>query len=353
MKTSDFDYDLPPELIAQEPLPDRSASRMMVLDRQRSALAHHGVSELPDMLCAGDLLVVNDTRVIPARVFGYRADTGGRAELLLLEQLDSSSGQEQWSAFYRASGRARPGLVLELANGQLQGEISEVRSAGRIVIALRSDSPVLEVLEREGVPPVPPYIHRDADGRDPRVELDRQRYQTVYARVPGAVAAPTAGLHLTEGLLNDCRARGVETTFITLHVGPGTFQPVKAARVADHHMEAERYAVPQGAAAAIEKAKAQGGRVVAVGSTVVRTLETVARTDGAVAAGEGRSDIFIRPPYQFRAVDALLTNFHLPCSTLLMMVSALAGVDFIRRAYAEAVAQRYRFYSYGDCMLIV
>jgi len=352
LRTRDFDYALPPELIAQEPLPDRCRSRMMVLDRTRSSFGHRKVTDLPDFLRPGDVLVLNDTRVIPARVFGAREDTGGQVEFLLLEPVGRVPDGEQWLALYRASARAKPGLAFRLAHGRLHAEIAATRPGGRVVVTLQGDAPVLEILEREGVPPVPPYIRRARDG-DPRVPLDRERYQTVYARVPGAVAAPTAGLHLTEGLLEECRARGVETACVTLHVGPGTFLPVKEERIENHRMEEERYEVGAGAASTIERARSKGGRIVAVGSTVVRTLETIAASKDKVVAGSGRSGLFIRPPFTFRAVDALLTNFHLPRSTLLMMVSAFAGPGRVRAAYREAMVERYRFYSYGDCMLIL
>ncbi|MFC1453098.1 tRNA preQ1(34) S-adenosylmethionine ribosyltransferase-isomerase QueA [Verrucomicrobiota bacterium] len=366
MKTADFEYDLPPELIAQEPLPERSASRMLVLHRSTGRMEHGGVRELPERLQSGDLIVVNDTRVIPARVEGQWRDTQGRVELLLVEE----TAPGEWTAMCRASRRARPGLELCLADGKLDGRIITVLEGGRISVRLSGGRPVLDILDEEGVPPVPPYVKRRPD--DPRTCLDRARYQTVFARETGAVAAPTAGLHFSVELLDGLRRRGIGHTAVTLHVGPGTFTPVKCERVESHVMEQERYSVRVEAADAIDGARRNGGRVVAVGSTTVRTLETVAGIEGRVTPGSGRTGLFIRPPHRFRAVDALLTNFHLPRSSLLMMTAAFAGFDprgreeeggeagperqgleLIMKAYREAVRLRYRFYSYGDCMLIV
>ncbi len=348
MRTSDFNFDLPPELIAQEPLPERSASRMLVLDRATGALTHRHVTDLPRYLRPGDLLVVNNTRVIPARVFGHRLDTGGRVELLLLEAM----GDDVWTSYYRASGSPRAGLRFDLADGAVRGEIQEVLPGGRVRIRLNAEGALLDVLERHGVPPLPPYIKRGiADSRTPG---DRSRYQTVYASRPGAVAAPTAGLHFTPELLSQLDTQGVRRTSVTLHVGPGTFKPVSCDDVRDHVMEEERYELDAAAAELVSETRARGGRVVAVGSTTVRTLETVARDHGGHAvAATGRSGLFIYPPFAFSLVDVMLTNFHLPRSTLIMMVCALAGRDRVLAAYEEAVRMRYRFYSYGDCMLIV
>jgi len=391
MQTSDFDYDLPPDLIAQEPLPRRDDARMMVLDRSSQTIEHRNVSDLVDLLHAGDLLVVNDTRVFPARVFGQRRGTGGKIELLLIEQADSADPQTgRWEAFYRASSRPADGTVLDLAEDHIEatilstagGEAASIcatsrqelgpyggssmapnaacrarpcvaAGSGRILVELRADGSLSDTIERYGVPPVPPYIKRERDGADARVAIDRERYQTVYARAVGAVAAPTAGLHFTKDLLQALFERGVGRAAVTLHVGPGTFRPVSAARVEDHVMEAERYEIGEGAAAQIHSTCSGGGRLVAVGSTTVRTLETVAAEQGRILPCSGRSNLFIHPPYPFRAVNAMLTNFHLPRSTLLMMVSALAGREFVLDAYRDAVRRRYRFYSYGDCMLIV
>jgi S-adenosylmethionine:tRNA ribosyltransferase-isomerase len=357
VKTADFDYDLPPELIAQEPARERTLARMMVIDRASGRLTHVGVGDLPSYLQAGDLLVLNDTKVIPARLYGRKADTGGRVELLLIEE----TAPGVWDALCGASRRPRVGSVVRFAEGRIEGRIADWRPGGRVAVELACEGPLLDALERYGLPPLPPYIRRQKSGdrsqeteqdRE-RGERDRQRYQTIYARVPGAVAAPTAGLHFTEELLQELGKRGIGRAMVTLHVGPGTFRPVSAEDVEEHTMEAERFTIADAAAAEVNRTRGAGGRIVAVGSTVVRTLETAADEQGTVRPGSGRTEIFIRPPYRFRAVDALLTNFHLPRSTLLMMVSAFAGRDLVRHAYAEAIAQRYRFYSYGDCMLIV
>jgi len=360
MLTSDFSYELPEALIAQKPLPARSASRMMVLRRAAGTIEHRNVADLPLLLDPSDLLVINNTRVIPARLFGTRLDTGGRVELLLVEEADPGV----WSCMFRASGRASPGMKLVLASGRIGAEVLEPEGAGRYRIRFTADRPMLEVLEEEGLPPLPPYIKRprvagqSSSSSSSSIDLrgrkeDRERYQTVYAREPGAVAAPTAGLHFDRPLLDAIAARGIAAAEVTLHVGPGTFKPVTAGRVEDHVMEPERYALPPETAEAVAAARGRGGRVVAVGSTSVRTLETMANDDGTVRAGEGRTDIFIHPPFRFRATDAILTNFHLPRSTLLMMVCAFGGMELVMKAYTEAVRERYRFYSYGDCMLVV
>jgi S-adenosylmethionine:tRNA ribosyltransferase-isomerase len=350
MQTSDFDYVLPPELIAQEPPAVRGSSRMMVLDRQTGALAHHRVADLPDLLQAGDLLILNDTRVFPARLLGRWADTGGAVEFLLLEREGTSDAQ--WRVLVGSGRRVRSGLRAVFGDGALMADILARGEGGQAVIGFDLREPLEPLLERFGVTPLPPYIHRAA-GDDARQPLDRARYQTVYARNVGAVAAPTAGLHLTEALLDQIRGRGVTCATVTLHVGIGTFRPVTSETVEGHRMDAERYTVPIETADAIRACRARGGRVVAVGSTSVRTLETVAAAhDGAIEACSGRSDLFIHPPFTFRVVNAMLTNFHLPRSTLLMMVSAFAGQARTRDAYAAAIHADYRFFSYGDCMLI-
>lgn len=356
MLTADFDYALPEELIAQTPPAVRGTSRMMVLDRAKDGVEHRHIADIVDYLRPGDLLVLNDTRVFPARILGAWADTGGAAELLLTDcDEEETPGRHVslWRALCRSGRRARVGHTIRLAEGHLLADVLECGDEGRTRVRLTADAPLMDILARHGLTPVPPYIHRDPD--DPEMaRLDRERYQTVYAREVGAVAAPTAGLHFTDALLADLEARGVRRAFVTLHVGPGTFRPVKAERIEDHRMDAERYHVPQATADLIRQTRAAGGRVVAVGSTSVRTLETVAAAHGGqIVPCSGESTAFIYPPYRFLAVDAMLTNFHLPQSTLIMMVSALAGRDRILAAYREAVRERYRFFSYGDCMLIL
>ena len=338
MLRKDFTYHLPRELIAQRPLADRAASRLLVLDPPPAAPAHRHFADLPGLLAPGDLVVLNDTRVIPARLLGVK-ETGGRVEVLVERVLDP----RRVLAHVRASKAPRPGarLVLE---GVLEARV-EGRRDGLFELFFAGTEPVETLLERHGRVPLPPYIERPAD--DP----DRERYQTVYARRGGAVAAPTAGLHFTADLLERVRAGGVAVTTVTLHVGAGTFQPVRAERVADHHMHAERLEVGADAVAAVAAARARGGRVVAVGTTVVRALEAAAGS-GGLAPFEGETDIFIHPGYRFRVVDALVTNFHLPESTLLMLVCAFAGRERVLAAYREAVEARYRFFSYGDAMLL-
>jgi S-adenosylmethionine:tRNA ribosyltransferase-isomerase len=358
MRTSDLDYELPPDLIAQEPPAVRTAARMLVLPRHEGVWEHRAFTDLPALLHSGDLLVLNDTRVFPARLLGTWGDTSGAVELLLLEREEPQDGAapactpgETWRCICGSGRRVRPGLVATFAGGHVTATIVETPGGGRVSARFASARPLMELLEEHGRVPVPPYIRRAAD--DARGRLDRERYQTVFARERGAVAAPTAGLHFTPEVLDGLARQGVSHACVTLHVGPGTFQPVLVEDLAEHRMESERYEVTAATAAAIAECRARGGRVVAVGSTSVRTLETVAAAhDGAVVAGRGRSELFIRPPYRFRVVDAMLTNFHLPRSTLLAMVSAFAGRERVLAAYREAVAQRYRFFSYGDCMFI-
>jgi len=323
MRTADFDYHLPDELIAQQPLAERTAARMMIVDRSTGQIRHEQFRNLAAFLQAGDLLVLNDTKVIPARIWSQSP----AVELLLVENL----GNNRWSALVKPGARAKAGMPLRFTpwfNAVVEGETD---FGGRV---LRFTGDVESYLQHHGVPPLPPYIDRAVTG------ADRDRYQTVFAQTPGAIAAPTAGLHFTPELLAT-----LPHAFITLHVGIGTFRPVKVDNVEDHKMHAERFAISAATASAMQSAK----RIVAVGTTVARTLETV----GESRAATGTTDIFIRPPYQFQVVDALLTNFHLPKSTLLMLVSALAGRELILHAYAEAVRERYRFFSYGDCMLIL
>lgn len=358
MLTSDFDYDLPVELIAQEPPAQRGTSRMMVLHRCDGRLEHRSVADLPDYLTAADLLILNDTRVFPARLQGVWIDTNGALELLLVEPVSVPQEVEKtkdvvcWSCITGSGRPIRTGQKAVFADGRLEGEVLSRNVDGTWTVLFRSEAPLMSLLDRYGLTPVPPYIHRKGDANQARI--DRERYQTIYARETGAVAAPTAGLHFSEALFAALDEKGVQRATVTLHVGPGTFKPVKTVTVGEHRMDPERYSIPQATADAITACRARDGRVVAVGSTSVRTLETVAAGhDGQVAAASGSSSIFIYPPYRFLATDCMLTNFHLPKSTLIMMVSALAGRDRILDAYREAVREQYRFFSYGDCMLIV
>ncbi|MEA1082272.1 tRNA preQ1(34) S-adenosylmethionine ribosyltransferase-isomerase QueA [Marinobacter qingdaonensis] len=338
MNVSDFYFDLPDELIARYPLSERTASRLLCLDGMSGQTHHRQFSDLPDLLQPGDLLVFNDTRVIPARLFGKK-ETGGQVEVLV----ERVTGEHEFLAHVRASKALKEGQRVYLEDG------TAVRMLGRndalFRLACESDEPVLEVLERIGHMPLPPYVDR------PDESADRERYQTVYAREAGAVAAPTAGLHFDEALLEQVRAMGVETSFVTLHVGAGTFQPVRVDRIEDHVMHSEVVQVRQDTVDAVERTRARGGRVIAVGTTSVRSLESASR-GGRLRAFQGETDIFISPGYRFETVDVLITNFHLPESTLIMLVSAFAGYDNVMQAYKEAVAERYRFFSYGDAMFI-
>jgi len=362
MRLTDFDYELPPELIAQQPASERDASRLLVLYRQSDRMEHRRFSDLSEYLRAGDVLIVNDTKVIPARLFGTFED-GKSVEVLLVHPVEDQC----WEALVKPAKPARVGRRLILACGRLTVTVAAQGIHGRRVLRLPTDVDLRTILHSYGVMPLPPYIKRAPTSREPRAmtdtevrgsrfaapDADFERYQTVYAQEEGAVAAPTAGLHFTTALLGHIRQRGVLIHRVTLHVGPGSFQPVRVEDVSRFRMEPERYAIPEETARAIKAAKAEGRRVIAVGTTSVRTLEHAASPDGTVRAGEGEADLFITPGYRFRVVDALLTNFHLPRSTLFMLVSALAGLEVIRRAYAEAIAQRYHFYSYGDAMLIL
>jgi S-adenosylmethionine:tRNA ribosyltransferase-isomerase len=342
---ADLDYELPDALIAQAPLEARDAARMLALDRDGGDVSHRRVRDLPTLLPPA-LLVVNDTRVMPARLLGQRPG-GGKAELLLVERLGAEGPSERWVALARPKKRLGEGTVVRVGEGAMTATVAAHREGGEVEVVLDAGgAPIMDVLERVGRVPLPPYIRREAGAED------RDRYQTVYADTPGAVAAPTAGLHLSERLLEELRARGHRLARVTLHVGPGTFQPVQGDDLKGHAMHAERYVVSEEAAQAIRDARAEGRPVVAVGTTVVRTLESSVGDDDAVRAGAGSTRLFIRPPYRFRVVDALLTNFHLPRSTLLALVMAFGGIEPVRRAYAEAVRERYRFYSYGDAMLI-
>ena len=341
MRISDFDYDLPEELIAQAPIEPRDAARLLVVP-PGGPFAHRLITELPALLAPGDLLVLNDTRVIPARLLG-RKESGGKVELLLCEPLAGGLGS-RWRAMGQASKSIRAGARLQFDG--LAAVVEAAEGAGFYTVVLDREGEALEeALARAGRLPLPPYIRREPDAHD------RERYQTILARSPGSAAAPTAGLHFTPALLERLAARGIARTTVTLHVGPGTFLPVRAERLDDHRMHGERYEVPVQAAEAVAAARSRGGRVIAVGTTSARTLESAWR-GGRLVPGEGRTELFIRPGHPFGAVDALLTNFHLPRSTLLVLACALGGRERILEAYREAVVRRYRFFSYGDAMLI-
>lgn len=339
MKTSDFEYELPEELIAQTPVEPRDHSRLMVVNRRDGQIYDRHFYDLPQYLRAGDALVINETRVLPARLLGER-EGGGACEVLLLKQLSP----KRWETLVRPGKKLKPGAVVRFGGGLLKGIIDQPTEAGGRIVDFECEGVFEETLDKLGQMPLPPYIHEQL--RDP------ERYQTVYARELGSAAAPTAGLHFTPELLDAIRAMGVEIIPILLHVGLGTFRPVKVENIEEHKMHSEFYSVSEQAAARINAIKAGGGRIVAVGTTSVRTLESAAVQKGVVAAGSGWTDIFIRPGYEFRLVDALITNFHLPGSTLLMLVSALMGRENALKAYARAVEKRYRFFSFGDAMLI-
>jgi S-adenosylmethionine:tRNA ribosyltransferase-isomerase len=343
--TADYDFELPPELIAQAPLARRDASRLMVIDRAAGTISHRTFTDLPSLTAAGDLMVVNRSRVVKARLLGTRIGSGAPAEIFLLQPL----GDDRYEAMVSPGGKLKPGRVVQLAAG-FTAEILEVTERRTRIVQLRADAPfagVEQAIEAHGHIPLPPYIARADDA------ADVDRYQTVYAREPGSVAAPTAGLHFTPELLAALDARGVRRGEVVLHVGAGTFKPVEADDPAEHLMHEERYVVPDATAQALVETRAAGGRVWAVGTTSVRTLESAAEPGRTVRAGAGETRIFLRPPARPQIVDALVTNFHLPRSTLIMLVAAFAGYDLTMRAYHEAIAERYRFYSYGDAMAIV
>lgn len=341
MDVKDFDYELPQELIAQDPLEDRSGSRLMVLDRQTGAVTHKIFKDITDYLEPGDCLVINNTKVIPARLFGVRVGTEAKIELLLLRRQEG----DVWETLVKPGKKCRIGTQISFGDGLLTGEIIDVVEDGNRLIRFCYEGIFEEILDRLGQMPLPPYITHQLQ--------DKNRYQTVYARFDGSAAAPTAGLHFTPELLDAIRAKGVTVAEVTLHVGLGTFRPVKADTVEEHHMHSEFYRIEQSEADKINAAKAAGGRVIAVGTTSTRTLESAALADGTIPAKSGWTDIFIYPGYTFRVVDALITNFHLPQSTLVMLVSALAGREHVLQAYEEAVKERYRFFSFGDAMLIL
>ncbi len=340
MMTHDFHYDLPERLIAQHPADRRDASRLMLLDGRTGHTGHSVFSSLPSLLEPGDCLVMNNTRVIPARLIGCRSDTRTPVEVLLLRRVEGDT----WDAIVRPGRRIRKGHQLEFIPGRLTAEVTDVLSDGNRLVRFQYSGTFETVLSEAGTLPLPPYIHEQL--------TDPERYQTVYARMEGSAAAPTAGLHFTPELLDSLRARGITTAELTLHVGLGTFRPVKAERIEEHPMHAEHFCLPAETVAAIERTRAAGGRIVSVGTTTTRVLESVAARYGALRPLCGSTDIFIYPGFQFRVVDRLITNFHLPESTLIMLVSAFAGHEAVMAAYREAVAAEYRFFSFGDAMLL-
>lgn len=341
MKTSDFYYDLPQELIAQDPLEDRSSSRLLHLSMKDGSVEHRHFTDILDYLKEGDCLVVNDTRVIPARLYGHKEETGALIEILLLKRKEN----DIWECLVKPGKKARPGAKLVFGDGILKGEIIDVVEEGNRLIQFQYEGIFEEILDQLGEMPLPPYITHKLE--------DKNRYQTVYAKYEGSAAAPTAGLHFTEELFQKLEEKGVLVANVTLHVGLGTFRPVKVDDVSKHHMHTEFYQVTKEEADRINKAKQAGGRIVCVGTTSCRTIESAADENGVLKPGQGDTDIFIYPGYSFKMMDVLITNFHLPESTLLMLVSALAGKEQVMRVYEEAVRERYRFFSFGDAMIIL
>lgn len=341
MKTSDFYYDLPQELIAQDPLEDRSSSRLLHLDKETGAIEHTDFKHILQYLQPGDCLVINDTKVIPARLYGHKNETGAVIEILLLKRREN----DIWECLVKPGKKARPGAKIVFGDGILTGEIIDIVDEGNRLIQFHYDGIFEEILDQLGEMPLPPYITHKLQ--------DKNRYQTVYARNEGSAAAPTAGLHFTKELLAQVKEMGVSIAHVTLHVGLGTFRPVKVDDVENHHMHSEFYVVEEEQARLINETKKNGGRVISVGTTSCRTLESAADEDGILHAGSGWTEIFIYPGYQFKIIDGLITNFHLPESTLLMLVSALAGKEKIMHAYEEAVKESYRFFSFGDAMIII
>lgn len=340
LKTSDFYFDLPPELIAQDPLVDRSASRLLVLDKNTGETRHESFKNIIDYLNPGDALVLNNTRVLPARLHGIREGTGAAIEVLLLRRRE----KDVWETLVKPGKKVKPGVMLKFGDGLLRGEVLEIVEEGNRLIRFRYEGIFEEVLDRLGEMPLPPYITHKLE--------DKNRYQTVYAKYDGSAAAPTAGLHFTEELLKQIEEKGVKLAYVTLHVGLGTFRPVKADLITEHHMHSETYQITAQAARLINEAKESGHRVICVGTTSCRTLESAADERGVLKECCGDTEIFIYPGYRFKVLDALITNFHLPESTLVMLVSALAGRENVLRAYQEAVKERYRFFSFGDCMFV-
>ena len=341
MNVKDFYFDLPQELIAQDPLEDRSASRLLVLDKESGEITHRHFRDITEYLKPGDCLVINDTKVIPARLFGIKEGTGAKIEVLLLKRREN----DIWETLVKPGKKARPGTRLEFGDGLLKAEVIGVEDEGNRLIQFHYDGIFEEILDQLGQMPLPPYITHQLK--------DKNRYQTVYAKHDGSAAAPTAGLHFTKELLAQIEDMGVTIAHVTLHVGLGTFRPVKVENVLDHHMHSEFYVVEEEEAEKINKAKAAGGRVICVGTTSCRTLESATGEDGILKAGSGWTDIFIYPGYQIKILDALITNFHLPESTLVMLVSALAGREHVLNAYQKAIEEKYRFFSFGDAMLIL
>ena len=340
MKVTDFWYDLPEELIAQDPLKDRTSSRLLLLDKNTGEIEHKHFYDIKDYLQSGDCLVINNTKVIPARLMGNKVDTNAGIEILLLKRLEN----DVWETLVKPGKKARPGAKISFGDGRLVGEVMDVVEEGNRLIRFTYEGIFEEVLDSLGEMPLPPYITHKLE--------DKNRYQTVYAKHDGSAAAPTAGLHFTNELLEEIKAKGVEIANVTLHVGLGTFRPVKVENVLEHHMHSEFYSVEQAEADKINKAKREGHRVIAVGTTSCRTLESATDEKGVLQAGSGWTEIFIYPGYKFKITDRLITNFHLPESTLLMLVSAMAGRDNIMNAYEQAVSDRYRFFSFGDAMFI-
>lgn len=341
MNIADFDFELPEQLIAQQPLKDRSSSRLMVLTRDHHEIRHTSFTQIKHYLRPGDCLVLNDTKVLPARLFGIKKDTGAKIEVLLLHQRE----KDHWEVLVKPAKRVKKGTIIEFGEGLLTAEcVRELEHGGR-VLSFHYKGIFLEILNELGEMPLPPYIKTQLD--------DQDRYQTVYAREEGSAAAPTAGLHFTAELLKEIQQMGVHLAYITLHVGLGTFRPVNVENIEEHDMHAEFYRMNQETASLINRVRTNGGRIIAVGTTSTRTLETIVQKHGHFQEDSGWTDIFIYPPYEFQGIDGLLTNFHLPKSTLIMLVSALAGRDFILKAYREAVKQEYRFFSFGDAMLIL
>jgi S-adenosylmethionine:tRNA ribosyltransferase-isomerase len=340
MKTADFDYHLPEDLIAQTPLSDRSASRLLVLDRQSGMVQHTQFHQITDHLVSGDVLVLNDTRVMPARLFGIKDQTNALIEILLLKQIEG----DEWETLVKPAKRVLIGTTIRFGSGELTAVCVGLGEEGIRRFRFEYQGIFLEVLDRLGEMPLPPYIHEKLE--------DRERYQTVYSKVTGSAAAPTAGLHFTEELLDHLRQKGVEIVFLTLHVGLGTFRPVQVDDVLNHKMHAEFYQLSKEAAAALHKAKQDGRNIIAVGTTSTRTLESVIRDHGMFVEASGWTDIFIYPGFQFRAIDGLITNFHLPKSTLVMLVAAFTSQEIVLNAYRVAVQERYRFFSFGDSMFI-